>query len=205
MKKVLLRLNYIDKNNLVTFKGQVACCITSGDTIILTEILFNGFLNNMSEIDIGVILSCFVGGEGVIYKKDKQLVENDNHLMQLFNKVKEIIESVFDIYIEYKINIKDKESYIKLFRYDYMLSILYWIKGDKTFAEICDKKNSEIHEGSFVRCIRRLDELIKELILCSDLLGNGSLKEKLENIKSKIERGIPFTASLYLSEEKKEK
>ena len=205
MKKVLLRLNYIDKNNLVTFKGQVACCITSGDTIILTEILFNGFLNNMSEIDIGVILSCFVGGEGVIYKKDKQLVENDNHLMQLFNKVKEIIESVFDIYIEYKINIKDKESYIKLFRYDYMLSILYWIKGDKTFAEICDKKNSEIHEGSFVRCIRRLDELIKELILCSDLLGNGSLKEKLENIKSKIERGIPFTASLYLSEEKKDK
>ena len=27
MKKVLTRLNYLDKNNLVTFKGQVACCI----------------------------------------------------------------------------------------------------------------------------------------------------------------------------------
>jgi ATP-dependent RNA helicase DOB1 len=75
MKKVLTRLNYLDKNNLVTFKGQVACNITSGDTIILTEILFNNFLNNMNEIDIGVILSCFVGGEGGIFKKDKNLVE----------------------------------------------------------------------------------------------------------------------------------
>ena len=37
MKKVLTRLNYLDKNNLVTFKGQVACCISSGDTIILTD------------------------------------------------------------------------------------------------------------------------------------------------------------------------
>ena len=202
MKKVLTRLNYLDKNNLVTFKGQIACYITSGDTIILTEILFNGFLNGMAENDIGVILSCFVRGEGVIFKKDKQIVEEDKHLMKLYSDLKNIIESIVDIYIEYKINIKDKEEYIKLFRYDLMKSILYWINGEKTFAEICDEKISDIYEGSLVRTIRRLDELIKELILCADLLGNNNLKEKLENISKKIKRGIPFTASLYLSEEK---
>ena len=79
MKKVLTRLNYLDKNNLVTFKGQVACYITSGDTIILTEMLFNGFLNGMAENDIGVILSCFVGGEGAIFKKDKQQNNNEKN------------------------------------------------------------------------------------------------------------------------------
>ena len=203
MKKVLTRLNYLDKNNLVTFKGQVACYITSGDTLILTEMLFNGFLNGMPENDIGVILSCFVGGEGVIFKKDKQIVEEDKHLMKLYTDLKKIIESIVDIYIEYKINIKDKEAFIKTFRYDMMKNILYWITGEKTFAEICDEKISDMYEGSFVRTIRRLDELIKELILCSDLLGNSSLKEKLENISKKIKRGIPFTASLYLSEESK--
>ena len=201
MKKVLTRLNYLDKNNLVTFKGQVACCITSGDTIILTEILFNGFLNNMNEIDIGVILSCFVGGEGAIFKKDKQIVEEDKHLMKLYNDLKKEIEIVVDIYIEYKINIKDKEKYIKMFRYDFMKNILYWINGDKTFGEICDEKNSEIYGGSMVRCIRRLDELLKELILCADMIGNSQLKEKFENISKKIRRGIPFSASLYLSNE----
>ena len=203
MKKVLMRLNYLDKNNLVTFKGQVACYITSGDTIILTEMLFNGFLNRMPENDIGVILSCFVGGEGATFKKDKQIVEEDGHLMKLYSDLKKVIESVVDIYIEYKINIKDKESYIKLFRYDMMKSILYWINGEKTFAEICDDKISDIYEGSLVRTIRRLDELIKELILCVDLIGNNNLKEKLENVSKKIKRGIPFTASLYLSEEAK--
>ena len=204
MKKVLTRLNYIDKNNLVTFKGQVACYITSGDTIILTEMLFNGFLNGLPENDIGVILSCFVSGEGATFKKDKQRVEEDNHLMKLYGDLKKVIESVVDIYIEYKINIKDKEAYIKLFRYDLMKSILYWINGDKTFAEICDEKISDVYEGSLVRAIRRLDELIKELILCTDSLGNNNLKEKLENLSKKIKRGIPFTASLYLTEENKE-
>ena len=181
----------------------MACYITSGDTIILTEMLFNGFLNRMPENDIGVILSCFVGGEGATFKKDKQIVEEDGHLMKLYSDLKKVIESVVDIYIEYKINIKDKESYIKLFRYDMMKSILYWINGEKTFAEICDDKISDIYEGSLVRTIRRLDELIKELILCVDLIGNNNLKEKLENISKKIKRGIPFTASLYLSEEVK--
>ena len=203
MKKVLTRLNYLDKNNIVTFKGQVACYITSGDTIILTEMLFNGFLNGMAENDIGVILSCFVGGEGAIFKKDKQIVEEDKHLMKLYTDLKKIIESIVDIYIEYKINIKDKEAYIKTFRYDLMKNILYWINGEKTFAQICDEKISDVYGGSLVRTIRRLDELIKELILCADLLGNNNLKEKLENISKKIKRGIPFTASLYLSEDNK--
>ena len=201
MKKVLTRLNYLDKNNLVTFKGQVACCISSGDTIILTEIIFNGFLNNMNENDIGVILSCFVGGEGAIFKKDKQIVEEDKHLMKLYNELKKEIEAVVDIYIEYKINIKDKEKYIKMFRYDFMKNILYWINNEKTFGEICDEKNSEIYGGSMVRCIRRLDELLKELILCADMIGNNQLKEKFENISKKIRKGIPFSASLYLSNE----
>ena len=201
MKKVLTRLNYLDKNNLVTFKGQVACYITSADALILTELLFNNFFNNMNEIDIGVILSCFVGGEGAIFKKDKQIVEEDKHLMKLYNDLKKEIENVVDIYIEYKINIKDKERYIKMFRYDFMKNIWYWIYGEKTFGEICDEKNSEIYGGSMVRCIRRLDELIKELILCTDMIGNNQLKEKFENISKKIKRGIPFTASLYLSNE----
>ena len=201
MKKVLTRLNYLDKNNLVTFKGQVACNITSGDTIILTEILFNNFLNNMNEIDIGVILSCFVGGEGGIFKKDKNIVEEDKHLMKLYNDLKKEIEAVIDIYIEYKINIKDKERYIKMFRYDFMKNIFYWINGDKTFGEICDEKNSEIYGGSMVRCIRRLDELIKELIICADMIGNKLLKNKFEILSNKIKRGIPFSASLYLSNE----
>ena len=204
MKKVLSRLNYLDKNNLVTFKGQVACNITSADALILSEILFDSFLNNMNEIDIGVLLSCFIAGEGAVFKKDKQIVEEDKHLMKLYNDLKKEIETVVDIYIEYKINIKDKERYIKMFRNDFMKNIFYWINGEKTFGEICDEKNSEIYGGSMVRCIRRLDELIKELITCANIIGNNQLKEKFENISKKIKRGIPFTASLYLSNENNE-
>ena len=46
----------------------------------------------MTENDIGVILSCFVGGEGAIFKKDKQIVEEDKHLMKLYNNLKKLLK-----------------------------------------------------------------------------------------------------------------
>ena len=41
--------------------------------------------------------------------------------MNLYKKNKTNVERVVDIYIEYKINIKDKESYINGFKYDLIL------------------------------------------------------------------------------------
>ena len=199
MNRVLHRLNYINDNGIVTLKGQVACSITTSDPIILTEMIFNGTLNNCNEEDLCVILSCFVNGEGSGFKEEKKKIEQEEKLMNLYKKIKSNIERVVDIYIECKINIKDKESYIKGFKYDLMLCFLYWFKGEKSFADITIEAK-DVYCGSLVRNIRRLDELLKELSVCASLISNLDLKNKFDNISKKIKRGIPFTASLYLEE-----
>jgi ATP-dependent RNA helicase DOB1 len=56
-----------------------------------------------------------------------------------------------------------------------------------------------INLGTIIRCLRRLEELIKQLIASAVLIENHSLKEKLEQASDLIRRGIIFAASLYLS------
>ncbi len=46
---------------------------------------------------------------------------------------------------------------------------LMWANG-ATFAEIC--KMSDTFEGSIIRCLRRLDELLKQLTDASKSIGN---------------------------------
>jgi len=47
--------------------------------------------------------------------------------------------------------------------------------------------------------MRRLDELIKQMAECSQIIGNYNLKERMEKASVLIKRGIVFAASLYLS------
>ena len=53
--------------------------------------------------------------------KEEKKIEKEEKLMNLYKKNKTNVERVVDIYIEYKINIKDKESYINGFKYDLIL------------------------------------------------------------------------------------
>lgn len=53
--------------------------------------------------------------------------------------------------------------------------------------------------GTIIRCLRRLEELIKQLVASAILIENHSLKQTLEQASDLIRRGIIFAASLYLS------
>jgi ATP-dependent RNA helicase DOB1 len=74
--------------------------------------------------------------------------------------------------------------------------VLEWAEGSK-FSEIL--KLTEVYEGSVIRIIRRLDELIRQLCEACQVINNSSLKEKLEKASTLIKRGIIFAASLYLN------
>ena len=70
-----------------------------------------------------------------------------------------------------------------------------WCKGAK-FAEIC--AITDIYEGTIIRCLRRLEELLKQLINASTIIGNTQLQEKFTIAGDSIRRDIVFAASLYL-------
>ena len=70
-----------------------------------------------------------------------------------------------------------------------------WCAGS-TFAEVM--KLTDEFEGSIIRVIRRLEELLRQLASASLAIGNMELKQKFDDGSAKIKRDIVFAASLYL-------
>ena len=55
----LKSFRYVNTDNIVQLKGQVACSIGKQE-LILTELLFRHILTDLSEEDIAALLSCLV-------------------------------------------------------------------------------------------------------------------------------------------------
>lgn len=71
-----------------------------------------------------------------------------------------------------------------------------WARG-KPFKDLMNM--TEVQEGSIVRCITRLDELLKDIRNAARVVGNPSLYRKMEAASQCIRRDIVFAASLYIS------
>jgi ATP-dependent RNA helicase DOB1 len=206
MKRVLRKLDCVEKENVIQ-KGQVACLISTSDEILLTEMLYNGSFNDIDPPFLSAFLSCFLAGENS--KSENKTLKNPI-LAQLFKRVTESAEKMADVLIECKINLV-KSDYIESFKPDLMETVLDWANGAK-FIDIC--QNTDVYEGNFftffililllgtiIRCIRRIDELIRQLEEACQVIGNMALKQKFAEASKLIQRGIIFAASLYLNNE----
>jgi len=64
-KRVLRRLGFTTSEDVVEMKGRVACEISTGDELLLTEMMFGGVFNPLSPEQCAALLSCFVFQEKV--------------------------------------------------------------------------------------------------------------------------------------------
>ena len=63
MKRVLRRLEFTNKDDIVQIKGKVACDISACDEIMITELMFSGLFNEMESNEIAALLSSLVHDE----------------------------------------------------------------------------------------------------------------------------------------------
>ena len=76
-----------------------------------------------------------------------------------------------------------------------MLNIVHdWCNGAK-FRDIAD---GSIYEGSIIRCIRRLEELLRQLASAAKVVGDTMLEKKFQEARELMVRDIVFAPSLYL-------
>lgn len=54
---------------------------------------------------------------------------------------------------------------------------LRWCQKAK-FTEICEISENNIYEGTIIRALRRLDELISQLVEAAKIIGNNELRDK---------------------------
>lgn len=188
-KRVLRRLEFCTESDVITLKGRVACEISSADELLLTELLFSGVFNDLTPQQATSLLSCFVCEE-----KNPGTTKMAEELMKPLRLGKDIAKRIANIFLEAKMEV-DRDMYVDQMKPFLMDAVLAWCNG-VTFLEIC--KMTDVFEGNIIRCLRLLEELLRQLIQAAKTLGNQDLEAKFNEGIKLIKRDIVFAASLYL-------
>ncbi|XP_022092267.1 superkiller viralicidic activity 2-like 2 [Acanthaster planci] len=188
-KRVIRRLGYATVADVIEMKGRVACEISSADELLLTELIFNGVFNSLKPEQITALLSCFVFEE-----KSKNVPRLSEQLSGPLRQMQDSARRIAKVSAEAKLAVEE-EDYVESFKPQMMDVVFAWANGSN-FAEIC--KMTDVFEGSIIRCMRRLEELLREMCHAAKAIGNTELENKFASGIAKIKRDIVFAASLYL-------
>jgi ATP-dependent RNA helicase DOB1 len=129
-KRVLRRLGFINDQEVVQLKARVACEISTGDghELLLSELLFNRFFNELSPEMCAAALSCFIFEE----KSKKEELRED--LTKPFREIQAQAHIIAKVSRESKLKVNEEE-YVESFKFQLMEVVLAWAQG-KSFAEI---------------------------------------------------------------------
>ncbi|KAJ1947958.1 ATP-dependent RNA helicase mtr4 [Linderina pennispora] len=189
-KRVLRRLGYTTSEDVITIKGRVACEITSGDELLLTELMFHGVFNDLTAEQTVSLLSCFVFQE----KTNDEPPKLKEELAAPLRVMQESARQIAQTSNECKLHVNEEE-YVESFRPELMDVVSSWCRGAK-FSQIC--KMTDVFEGSLIRAFRRLEELLRQMCQAAKAIGNVDLENKFADGITMIKRDIIFAASLYL-------
>ncbi|XP_029024555.1 exosome RNA helicase MTR4 [Betta splendens] len=188
-KRVLRRLGFASPSDVIEMKGRVACEISSGDELLLTEMMFNGLFNDLSAEQATALLSCFVFQENA-----SEMPKLTEQLAAPLRQMQECAKRIAKVSADAKLEV-DEETYLSQFKPHLMDVVYAWANGS-TFAQI--SKMTDVFEGSIIRCMRRLEELLRQMCSAAKAIGNTELENKFAEGITKIKRDIIFAASLYL-------
>ena len=193
-KAVLRKLGYIDEHETVCVKGRVACECNSAEELILTEMVFEGILNELEPEEIAAVLSALVyQGKSTDEELDIELPER---LVTCCEQMKTIATNLGMLQKELGLEVDPGEYCDNNLKFGLVHVVYEWSLG-VPFKNICDL--TDVKEGLIVRAITRLDELLREVRNCARVIGNPSLYRKLEAASVAIKRDIVFASSLYVS------
>ena len=127
-KRVLRRLHFINDAEVVELKARVACEISTGDELLLSELLFDRFFNELSPELCAAVLSCFIFEE----KSDAPALKEE--LAKPYREIQAKARTIAKIAQESKLPVVEEE-YLQTFKYQLMEVVYSWAHG-KSFAEI---------------------------------------------------------------------
>ena len=184
--KGLQELSKVD----LTRKGLMAAEVNECNEILLTEIIDNNYLDEMSFEDIFGTLAIFIEE-----KNNDEILISDLDITQ---DMKWTIKQIGSL------NVKlDDCALSHSIQYNPYLSLSFiecaymWAKGDD-FNDIYKNMKVEMYEGNFVKNIIKIYNICNEIIYISEIVGNTILIEKLQNLESKVLRDIVSFDSIYL-------
>jgi len=190
IKRTEKSLIELDKSDL-TKKGIIGSEINECNEILLTEIVENDLLKELTITEICAVLAIF------IETKEENIYSVEE--LKLSKAVKSALYSIS----EYNINLDeiamrynlDYNQYITL---NFVMPVYQWASGME-LREIYKNNSLELYEGNFVKNITKILNICNEIIYVCELIGKTTIIEKLQNIESILLRDIVSFDSIYVN------
>uniref|UniRef100_A0A7S3DYQ9 ATP-dependent RNA helicase Ski2/MTR4 C-terminal domain-containing protein n=1 Tax=Chloropicon laureae TaxID=464258 RepID=A0A7S3DYQ9_9CHLO len=187
--EVLKELGHIDATSVLQLKGRAACEIDTADELMASELMLEGAFNTLDVHQVVAVASCLVPVENT-----QAVVDVQPALKEPLLALKAAAQRIGDVSKAKGLEI-DVEEYVQSFKSTLMNVSYSWSRGS-SFSEI--SAMTDLFEGSIIRAMRRLNELIMQLHAASVAIGDEKLAEKFQKAAQSIQRGIIFAASLYV-------
>ncbi|XP_066065514.1 LOW QUALITY PROTEIN: superkiller complex protein 2 [Chamaea fasciata] len=185
--EVLSELGYVS-GGAVALGGRVAALLST-EQLVLTELLLGNVLAPLRPEESVALLSCLVTpgrGEPPPEGLPPALAEGLERLRAVAARVG-LLEQRHGLG-------PGPDDFVAQFGFSLVQVVYEWARG-MPFAEIA--RLSPVQEGSVVRAIQRLEELLRELRGAARVVGDPALASKMEAAAAMIKRDIVFAASLY--------
>mmetsp|Transcript_4329 Transcript_4329/g.11207 ORF Transcript_4329/g.11207 Transcript_4329/m.11207 type:complete len:1117 (+) Transcript_4329:165-3515(+) len=192
MKRVLKKLGHVDANGVIQTKGRTACEINTADELVVTELIFTGVFKSLTVEQSVALLSTMTFGEPI--NDDEPTKGLKSFLLNPFYKLQEIAKTVVQMQISCNLDV-DEDEFLKKFNPAMMEAVFAWCKGVK-FLEV--QKLTGSFEGTTIRTLRRLEELVRQITSAAKAIGDHELEAKFEEGSKLLKRDIVFCSSLYL-------
>lgn len=191
----LLRQSSCLPQNVATLKGRACVNInTCEESLILTEIIFQGLLDELNPMEIAAVLT------SVIFQERRVTVDLE---IEGLEKLKFSCERVKEVARAIGVTLRssglpvDPDQYVEdNLKFGLAHVAHAWACG-LPFVEVTNL--TEVLEGSIVRTLNRLDEVLREVQHVCRVTGDAKLHLKCEEASMLIKRDVCFSPSLYLS------
>lgn len=198
---VLQRLGYID-GTMVRLKGRAACEVNTCESIILTELVYEQVLQSLAAADLASVLSALVFTERLeenIVPGVEELTLEAPQVVLSCKMMDGVIRGIGEVMGEFGVDGGSATEYARNHaRYGFVKGVRDWAIG-KTFAEVCAIYDGAVAEGTIVRTIVRLCELLRELKNVGRVIGDPALQSRAQEASDLCRRDVIFAASLYVT------
>eukprot|EP00526_Cylindrotheca_closterium_P006161 CAMPEP_0113613116 /NCGR_PEP_ID=MMETSP0017_2-20120614/6470_1 /TAXON_ID=2856 /ORGANISM="Cylindrotheca closterium" /LENGTH=610 /DNA_ID=CAMNT_0000522213 /DNA_START=8 /DNA_END=1841 /DNA_ORIENTATION=- /assembly_acc=CAM_ASM_000147 len=193
MKRVLKKIGHVDANGVIQTKGRTACEINTANELVVTELIFAGVFKSLTVEQCVALLSTMTFDERG-KDDDDPTAGMKSYLLNPFNKLQEVAKTVAQVQVACGLDV-DEDDFLAQFNPGMMEAVFAWCKGVK-FVDV--QKMTGSFEGTTIRTLRRLEELVRQITVAAKAIGDKDLETKFLDGGKLIKRDIVFCNSLYL-------
>jgi superfamily II RNA helicase len=191
----ILENNSYILNHTISIKGIIAMNINECNEILLTEIIYRGFFDNLDFPSIVSILSSLLNEKEPSKQQEKYIsdLNIDLHIKNILHNIQNISQEFIQIEEKNKLYINNNYNLYL----DYVETTYTWANGG-LIQDIYKINQNKIDDGNFVKIIMRINNLCENLYDICKNIQRFDICSIIENYNTILIRDITSINSLYL-------